>query len=350
MAVKYNPALDGVRAIAVLMVMCFHAGVPRIAGGFMGVDVFFVLSGYLITSLLMDEYERSGTIRLGFFYQRRFARLTPPLVVMLLVYLLLAGYLWAGMTTASTLRDVFAALFYVSNYTLTFWNFPGHLAHTWSLAVEEQFYLLWPLVILFICRPNRNRHAFKILVATYFAITCWRIGWAVVSEHPYQQAYYRFDTRLTGLILGALVAMFAKRQPHISLPMKPELLGAASIFLLALYSWKFGNTHVVGLTLGIPMAEWISTVLIAICIWSDKQTLAYKLLSNRLPVFVGKMSYGLYLWHFPIFMYMGERYSWQVTFVIGGSLALIFSVVSYYTVEKMARVKIRELKAIPVAN
>ncbi len=316
----------------------------------MGVDVFFVLSGYLITSLLMDEYERSGTIRLGFFYQRRFARLTPPLVVMLFVYLMVAGYLWPGATTASTLRDVFAALLYVSNYTLTFWNLPGHLAHTWSLAVEEQFYLIWPLVIMFICRPDRNRHAFKLLVAIYLAITCWRIGWAVLSEHPYQQAYYRFDTRLTGLIFGALVAIFAKQHPKISLPVRPELLGAISILLFALYSWRFGNTHVIGLTFGITMAEWVSTLLIAICIWSDRQTIAYKLLSNPIPVFVGKMSYGLYLWHFPIFLYLSEHYPWYVTLSLGSAIAMMFSMISYYTVEKMARTKIRELKAIPMAN
>lgn len=347
---KYNPALDGMRAIAVLMVMCFHAGVPRVAGGFMGVDVFFVLSGFLITTLLMDEYERSGTIRLGFFYQRRFARLTPPLIVMLFVYLLVAGYLWPEVTIENSLRDVLSALLYVSNYTLTFWNFPGHLAHTWSLAVEEQFYLIWPLVIMFICRPDRYRHAFKLLLAIYLAITGWRIGWAVLSEHPYQQAYYRFDTRLTGLVFGALVAVFAKRHPKISLPIQPELLGAISILLFGFYSWKFGNTHVIGLIFGIPMAEWVSALLIAICIWSDRQTIAYRLLANRIPVFVGKMSYGLYLWHFPIFMYMGERYPWYVTLALGGAVALMFSVISYYTVEKMARMKIRELKAMPIAN
>jgi len=347
---KYNPALDGIRAFAVIMVMCFHAGVPRIHGGFLGVDVFFVLSGYLITTLLLSEYERTGTIRLGTFYRRRFARLTPPLVVMLFVYLLVSRYLWPETTLGDSVRDVLAALFYLSDYSLTFWNVPSHLAHTWSLSVEEQFYVIWPLALLFLFNPDRNRYAVKLLIATYVSVTLWRIGWVILSAHPYEYAYYRFDTRVTGLILGALFAVFAKRKKNISLLIHPNLLAIAAAFLFAIYSWKIGNVPEIGMTFGTVLAEWASILLIAVSIWSDKQAIAYQFLANPLAVFLGKMSYGLYLWHFPIFLYLGELYPWYVTLPLGGAIALAFSMISYHTVEKVARTKIRAISTQPVAE
>lgn len=347
---KYNPALDGIRAFAVLMVMCFHAGVPRIHGGFLGVDVFFVLSGFLITAILLNEYERTRTIQLGVFFKRRFARLTPPLVAMIAVYLLVSGYLWPELTFAESFRNALAALFYISDYTLTFWAFPAPLAHTWSLSVEEQFYLVWPFAILYLFRSDRSRHAMKWLLFLYVSVTLWRMGWAFFSENPYQNTYYRFDTRATGLILGALLAAFSKAHKDLKLPIHPNLLAIAALLTFAIYSWKVGNVPTIGMTLGIVLAEFASVTLIAVSIWSDRQAMAYRILANPVSVYLGKMSYGLYLWHFPIFLFLGERYPWYVTLPLGGTIALLFSIVSYNTIERFSREKLRRPKEFPVAG
>ena len=151
----YNPALDGIRALAVSAVMLFHFGVPGLTGGFLGVDAFFVLSGFLITSLLLAEHARDGRVRLTAFWARRFRRLMPALLAML-VATMIAGHFLLQDSDLSLLRvDGLAALGYVANWRMI-WRGTGYFAatatpsplqHTWSLGIEEQFYLLWPLLV-----------------------------------------------------------------------------------------------------------------------------------------------------------------------------------------------------------
>ncbi|MGH7656940.1 MAG: acyltransferase family protein, partial [Gemmatimonadales bacterium] len=153
---RYRPDIEGLRAIAVLLIVAFHAGVPGFTGGFVGVDVFFVLSGYLITWLLVDEAERTGTINLGRFYARRARRLLPALALVLIVTLAVTALLYAPYEQRVLAKTWAATAFYASNihFASDAMNYHGAAAetnpllHTWSLSVEEQFYLLWPWLVL----------------------------------------------------------------------------------------------------------------------------------------------------------------------------------------------------------
>ena len=169
----YLPALDGVRAFAVVAVMMFHGGIPHMDGGFMGVDAFFVLSGFLITSLLIGEWRQSLTIKLGAFWARRARRLLPALLLMLLFVAFFASVIVPKGTYGALRLDALATLLYVSNWHFILVNSnyfnetaaSSPLLHTWSLAVEEQFYLIWPLVVL-------GRHALHAEPAGLFALCC----------------------------------------------------------------------------------------------------------------------------------------------------------------------------------
>src|SRR5438874_2564773 len=144
----YQPALDGLRAVAVLAVFGFHATSSGVPGGYVGVDLFFVLSGFLITSLLLEERVRTGRVRLSWFYARRFLRLAPALVALLLCYVLCYG-LWKGDRWPTALKSAGLAAVYLSNWARSLGvNDMGWVGHTWSLSVEEQFYLLWPPLLL----------------------------------------------------------------------------------------------------------------------------------------------------------------------------------------------------------
>jgi peptidoglycan/LPS O-acetylase OafA/YrhL len=193
----YNPALDGLRGLAALVVLAFHTNPDLVGGGFLGVDVFFVLSGFLITRLLRAEIAATGTIDVLRFYWRRALRLWPPLLAMLALYacfvpLFVPGTDWP--------RDVLLAMFYLTDYSYPLWHEPELLRHTWSLSVEEHFYLIWPLVILLTRRIEAAN-----LAVIFFCLYVVATGWRVLDYWLFADWYWtylRFDTRLSGLVLG----------------------------------------------------------------------------------------------------------------------------------------------------
>jgi len=334
---KYNSALDGIRAIAILMVMGFHAMVPRTWGGYLGVDVFFVLSGFLITSLLLAETSRTGTINLKKFYTRRFARLTPPLIAMLLIYLLLARFAWPEILWRTDLRDALAALFYFADYTNAFWGFPVNLRHTWSLSVEEHFYIVWPTIVLLLLKLRTFKQRLLTLGVLYFVFTLWRVAWELLSGgHSYDLTYYRFDTRLSGLLIGALLAFLFHTDRERVLEKYVRPMALLPFIVLFLFVWRFTPGSTVAMTIGITVVEAVSIILIY-CSMRLQSGLSFRLLSNPVTVFIGRMSYGLYLWHYPIFHFMWDRYKWYETLLVGGGAALLLAVLSYYTIERFAR-------------
>lgn len=296
----YNPALDGIRALAVLAVIAFHARVPGFSGGFIGVDVFFVLSGYLITSVLSDN------ANLRQFYWRRFLRLVPPLALMLAAYLFIAPIIWPK---HPHFRDAALAFFYLSDYSIAFWTQPFYLWHTWSLSVEEHFYLLWPIVFL------KLRPTVKVLFIAYIAATAWRWGW-----DSYHEAYHRFDTRMSGLILGCILAFV----PRIKHSAWPSLL----ILGLAVVAFRKNDPNVQGL--GFTLVELASAYLII-----GQQP---KWLSASTLVYVGRLSYGMYLWHYPIARYFRDDHApWQVTLAASLVGSIICAAISYHTIEAWIR-------------
>lgn len=205
------PALDGLRALAVLGVMGFHAQAPGFAVGFFGVDVFFVLSGYLISTILLEQCDRDGRIAYRAFYLHRLLRLSQALLTMLAAYALLAPLVWPG--RPHVLHAALSAL-YVTDYSLALWGPPRLLSHTWSLSVEEHFYLLWPPLLAWAARRWGAATLPRALFALTAAATVWRLA-CLLQGQGWNAIYYRFDTRLSGLLLGASLAALI-RDPGVA--------------------------------------------------------------------------------------------------------------------------------------
>jgi peptidoglycan/LPS O-acetylase OafA/YrhL len=287
MTLKYEPGLDGVRALAALCVVATHSLHPLFPGGERGVDVFFVLSGFLITRLLRDELLRNHRIDYAAFMLRRMRRLYPALLFML-------GGVVIGLTPfqPGILWEVAAAALYVSNFVRAFGPLPTWLTHTWSLGLEFQFYLLWPLIFAVIMR---GRWPVVILIALYVIAT---MAGANRNLHP------------GGLILGAAVAF---------LPRLPGLTAIPALIALA---------GVMALHLPIMWAELAGAVLVSAA--GNAPVLAW----GPLP-FLGKISYALYLWHFSIAQLLYKMGLPPLTnFAVTLGLGLSFACLSWHLIER----------------
>ena len=311
-----------------MLVVADHCRVPGFGAGFFGVDLFFVLSGYLITRLLTDEQHARGEIDLPRFYLRRILRLTPPLLLLLAVYVALASTLWPDYSLLSHLGDAALSGFYLSDYAQAFWQQPTYLLHTWSLSVEEHFYLLWPFAVLLLARVQL-RWRLALLFGLYLLATAWRIteldrlGWGV--------AYYSFDTRLSGLIFGALLAMGLPRLGRI-----PEgIANAAGLFAcitlvscLKMSTWEAPWALQWSMTL-VELAA--AAILIAASVPTSWMSVV---LSAPPLVGVGVISYGVYLWQYPVAHFLRDQLPWYQTWPLVLAVALTAATVSYLLVER----------------
>lgn len=302
--IKYRKEIDGLRAIAVLPVVFFHAGITGFSGGFVGVDVFFVISGFLITSIILSEKE-SGTFTLTSFYERRARRLLPALFVVMLICCLGA---WLWMMPESLVgfaKGLISVATFSSNFF--FWQTSDYfhttaelnpLLHTWSLAVEEQYYILFPIFLLLTWRLRR-RHLIILIVAiclTSLALAQWSATYAKVA------GFYLLPTRTFEILIGTVVAFYLHEKPNLS-----NYRGARSDqwcsligFFLISYSIVFfdKNTPLPSLYTLIPT---IGTALIIL--YADENTLIGRLLQSKILVGIGLISYGLYVWHQPLFAF-----------------------------------------------
>jgi peptidoglycan/LPS O-acetylase OafA/YrhL len=323
----YNPALDGLRAVAVMLVVLFHARAPIALGGYMGVQIFFVLSGYLITSLLMTQLEAKGRLDLGRFYLRRFLRLTPALFAMLAIYGVAAPFLWPAIGDHG--KQAAIAALYLSDYAVAFWNTPDLLNHTWSLAVEEHFYLLWPIALLAAWRRWDRRSLVWVLATAYGLATLVR--WVcIVRGQSWEQVYFRFDTNLSGLMLGAWLAVML-RDEVLAARLKRALPWLLWLPLLAILCLQYRWGDIWMPMWGQCFMEWGAVaILIAV---QTPHSQAWAMLSRAPLVWLGKISYGLYLWHYPIFRYLREGHHWSEQLMIGLPLSVALAALSYYTVE-----------------
>jgi peptidoglycan/LPS O-acetylase OafA/YrhL len=319
----YAPALDGLRGVAIALVMLHHADV--LPGGYIGVDVFFVLSGFLITTLLLEEWAAQGRISLRGFYRRRARRILPALITLLLGYLVVVAL--AG---GSGIRAVALGGFFTGNAVQAFAN-PNPLAqnglglaHLWSLAEEEQFYLLWPVVLILLARTRRLIPALATILAVALV---WR-GVLAAEGASFYRIYYGPDTHADGLLAGALLAALRWRG-SLRVPEPIPILSFALVFvgsmigLLSdagwLYIWPFLLLGCVGMTAAAA---------------TDTRMAA--LLSVRPLVALGKISYSLYLWHWPVMV--GIAYHFHARHAV---FALLLSLppayVSYRFVERPFR-------------
>lgn len=332
---KYQPALDGIRAVAVFMVVAFHSMTPWMSGGYLGVDVFFVLSGFLITCLLLEEVNRTGTIDIRHFYARRLLRLTPALTFMLLAYLLAAPFAWPAVPVSVDARDAAISLVYLADYASAFWSLPVRLRHSWSLSVEEHFYLFWPIVMLFMTRHMSRRRIAVALVVMYAAFTAWRIHADGNALTGYSQSYYRFDTRLSGLTVGGLLGLIHSQRDRLHVPY-PDWIALAAVVVLSFCAEHFRVESTSAMSYGIVAVE-ISTLVLIGCAVSPQPSRIKTLLSTRPLPFLGRMSYGVYLWHYPLFVYLWGRWPWYAILLVGGAISLLLAILSYHTVERAAR-------------
>ena len=295
--IAYRPDIDGLRAVAIIPVVFYHASIVPFGGGYVGVDVFFVISGYLITSFIMGQIDR-GKFSLANFYLRRIRRIFPALFVMMAFCAAVGWLLFTPHDYRRLGESIFATAFFSSN--ILFWLQSGYFAapleavpllHTWSLGVEEQFYLAYPILLLLICRISRQ---LLIPVTMALAVLSFGLNAVTVETHP-SAAFYLSPARIWELFIGALLAMGAVGSPRST--RWSAAVGAVGAALIGYAVFKFSkDTSFPGFA---ALAPTIGTAAI---IWagSDERGMSTRLLSHPALVLVGKMSYSLYLWHFPL--------------------------------------------------
>jgi peptidoglycan/LPS O-acetylase OafA/YrhL len=320
---SYRPDIDGLRALAVLAVIAFHGFPEYIAGGFVGVDVFFVISGFLISGIILDE-TRVGLFSLQNFYARRVRRIFPALLLVLL-FSLLAG--WWLLLPANLLRlgkQLAASAAFVSNFYLWFQSgyfspdartFP--LLHLWSLGVEEQFYIVWPLIILGLRgRPNWTMSAIVLIGISSFCINI-----ALLDNH--EADFYSPVTRAWELMLGASLA-WLRRRDDIELPSRrsADVATIAGLFLI------LGSTLLFDQQSSYP--GWLALVPTTgawLILWGGASSgVASSILSTRALVFVGLISYPLYLWHWPLLVF-SEAFKFAPLTPLERGLAIAVSII-----------------------
>ena len=302
----YRPWLDGLRAIAIITVVGFHLErlQPIIRGsGAAGLDVFFVLSGFLITVLLLEERAKTGRISLPAFYMRRVRRLLPALALLLVGVIALAIMGVPELPVGKTLRDSFAVAFYFGNWVKALTtNRLGLVGHTWSLSVEEQFYLVWPLLLIALTRWNIvGRRLLVLLLATSAVSAIW---WEVLkngTEADGRRGYFGTDTRGYALLLGCAAAVLLHHglQPNTAWwrQTRAVLAGAAALFLLVYFVRPGWLPVSIPFFLDLPT---VATVILVVHLCSTPPNWGHAMLSVPPMVWIGRLSYGIYLFHFPV--------------------------------------------------
>jgi len=348
LSLKYISGLDGIRAISVIAVIFYHANFSWALGGYLGVETFFVISGYLITSLLINEWNSSGSINLLRFWLKRARRLLPALWL-LIVTLAITIPVLARDGISTFLKDIPPALFYYTNWAYIFRNTsyfetfgrPPLLKHLWSLAIEEQFYLFWPIILLFLLKIIGNRKRKNLLYPILMMVVMsalWMSSLFTLSNDP-SRVYFGTDTRAAGLLIGACLATLWQpwKESH-QIPRKKwliDILGWGLLFLIIYLFVSLNEFHPLLYHGGITIFSLASVGLIFAATHSE--TTISRFLEIPIMRWLGTRSYGIYLWHFPVFMMSrsGSDVNLPVfpLFAIQLSLTFLFAEASYRWIE-----------------
>ena len=313
--IRYIPAIDGLRAVAVIAVMLYHLGFTWIPGGFLGVDLFFVISGYVITRLLLDSIQRSGGLDLRAFYKARIRRLFPPLVFMIFVTIIYIS-IWAPETMRRFISDSPFALLGGMNWWLVFRQTdyfdtisrPPLLQHTWSLGVEAQFYLIWPLILLLVLRQfgKAKIPGAALIIAAFSGIALLLVSYEVDAANTSQvsHVYFGTDTHSIGLFLGAALAVSwvpqnlqeqvnRRAQDFIDGIGVIGFVGLLGVFLLV------NESDPTLYKLAFPLAGIFGCAILPSIVHPASRFAP--ILSSRVAVWIGERSYAIYLWHWVVF-------------------------------------------------
>ncbi|WP_100331229.1 acyltransferase family protein [Bacillus xiapuensis] len=347
---RYMPALDGLRALAVLAVILYHLQVPGTSGGLLGVTVFFVLSGYLITDLLLAEWEQTRRIDLKQFWIRRARRLLPAMLTMLILVIAYVT-LFEPVYLTRLRGDVLAALLYVSNWRFVFQELsyfdsmqPSLFMHFWSLAVEEQFYLLWPVIVLSVMRYFPSTKKLRFITVFGGVISALLMAFMYEPGSDPSRVYYGTDTRAFSLLIGAALAIVwpsRKLSPSVKgkAKLSLDLAGIASLAVLLgmmAFSDQYDDFLYYG---GMVLASLAAAIAVAVLAHpSSRLAAAFSWRPLRL---IGVRSYGMYLWHFPVIVLTSPAVDTGEFNLIRGlfQLGLIFFITawSYRYIERPIR-------------
>src|SRR5210317_1697141 len=355
MKLTYRPEIDGLRAIAVVAVILYHAQITILGhqpfkGGFIGVDIFFVISGYLITSIILKELVTTGSFSFKHFYERRIRRILPALLFVMLVSL---PFAWMYLLPSSFVDFSKSILYFLGFSSNFYFHYSGQqygaesgflkpFLYIWSLSVEEQYYILFPIVLIFTFKYFK-KYLIHILILG-FVISLGLAEWT--SRNYPSASFYFLHTRIWELLAGSFLAYFeitnGKRSENKTLNL---ILPSIGLFLIG-HSILFFNDEMFH-----PSFYTLSPIIgVCLIIWfSNKNELITKILSTKLFVGIGLISYSLYLWHYPIFAFN------RITFLTRDNIffelllilsVLVLSIFSYYFVEKPFRNKKNNIKNI----
>ena len=355
MNIKYRPEIDGLRAVAVVIVIFYHAqltilGFQPFQGGFIGVDIFFVISGYLITSIILKELITTGKFSYLYFYERRIRRILPALLLVMLISL---PFAWIHLLPSEFIdfsKSILYSLGFGSNF---YFHYSGQeygtesgllkpFLHTWSLSVEEQFYIIFPFVLLVVFKFFKKY--LTIILITGFIASLAMADWG--SKNYSSSTFYLLHTRMWELLAGSILAYYEIKLAGRN---KNKLLGLilpSFGFLLILYSIIFFNDKMFH-----PSFYTLSPIIgVCLIVWfSNKNEPVTKMLSTKIFVGIGLISYSLYLWHYPIFAFarIAEFFNTSIfNNVLIGLIIFLLSIISYFCVERTARNKKYKFKLI----